>query len=240
MTHPFAFRAWMEKYLPYTENVIQQNSTQSCNEWVKRCIDASACTPMTFQIHSVGAYKRDSGSKSMETLESEFTQAMGGMQKYDPFMELHIAFYTSDLDSYISSFKNDSVAYFPSTFVQSGTTYYCITVQVDGSLRPNTGSLLLITIIGSSTSELASSAAHIHHHDSPRASAAALQRAQAKHSTLAVTFGSPPALTPLHISWPTANLDAMVTYFETTLSGTKVEEATVNGTKAYYGKLFSG
>ena len=70
------------------ENVIQQNSTQSCNEWVKLCIDSSSCSPQTFQIHSVGAYKRDSGSKSMETLESEFTQALGGMAKYDPFMEV--------------------------------------------------------------------------------------------------------------------------------------------------------
>ena len=70
------------------ENVIQENSTQSCNEWVKLCIDSAACDPQTFQIHSVGAYKRDSGSKSMETLETEFTQAMGGMAKYDPFMEV--------------------------------------------------------------------------------------------------------------------------------------------------------
>lgn len=240
MTHPFAFRAWMEKYLPYTENVIQQNSTQSCNEWVKLCIDSTACNPSTFQLHSVGAYKRESGSKSMETLEGEFTQAMGGMQKYDPFMELHTAFYTSDLDAYISSFKNDSVAYFPSTFEQGGATYYCITVQVDGSLKPNTGSLLLLTIIGSKSEVLASSASYIHHHDSPRASATSLQSAETKQSVPAITSGSPPALTPLHISWPTANLDAMITYFEGTLSGTKVEESTGNGTKTYYGKLFSG
>lgn len=238
MTHPFAFRTWMEKYIPYTENVIQQNSTSTCNEWVKLCIDSSACTPQTFQIHSVGAYKRDSGSKSMEELESEFTSAMGGMAKYDPFMELHVAFYTSDLDSYVSSFKKDSVAYFPSTFKESGKTYYCITVQVDGSLKANTGSLLLLTIIGSS-SDLLASESFLHHHDTPRASASSLRRAETNHSLAQSGAGSPPALTPLHISWPTANLDAMVTYFETTLSGTKVSQTSANGTTTYYGKLFA-
>ena len=48
-----------------------------------------------------------------------------------------------------------------------------------------------------------------------------------------------PALTALHISWPTANVEAMVTYFEGTLSGTKVSQTSVNGTTTYYGKLFA-
>lgn len=39
MTHPFAFKAWMEKYLPTGEHVVQENSTKLCNEWVKLCID---------------------------------------------------------------------------------------------------------------------------------------------------------------------------------------------------------
>jgi len=283
--------------------VIQENSTQSCNEWVKLCIDSAACDPQTFQIHSVGAYKRDSGSKSMETLESEFTQALGGMAKYDPFMELHTAFYTSDLDSYITSFKSDSVSYFPSTFTENGKTYHCITVQVDGSLKANTGSLLLLTIIGDSSSLLAAEP-YLHHHGTPRASATALQRAELLHSNMtssslglsprclagvnsvcsatsadcsaciyknwgtiskscpyateaivaasacSAPSPSPPsptppspvpraALTPLHISWPTANIDAMVKYFENTLSGTKVSQTSANGTTTYYGKLFS-
>jgi len=243
MTHPFAFRTWMEKYIPYTENVIQQNSTQSCNEWVKLCIDStSGCSPQTFQIHSVGAYKRDSGSKSMQTLESEFTQALGGMKKYDPFMELHTAFYTSDLDSYISAFKNDSVAYFPSTFEQSGTTYYCITVQVDGSLNEDLGSLLVLTLIGSKSTLIVSSGQPVHHHETSRASASSLLRAETKHQAFSSTValdGNPPALTPLHVSWPTSNLQAMVDYFENTLSGTKVDATSGNGTSTYYGKLFS-
>jgi len=230
----------MEKYIPYTENVIQKNSTSSCNEWVKLCIDSSSCGPTDFQIHSVGAYKRESGSKSMEELESEFTQALGGMQKYDPFMELHIAFYTSDLDSYISSFKKDSVAYFPSTFVQSGTTYYSITVQVDGSLKADTGSLLVLSIIGAE-SDLLSAELYLHHHVNPCASATSLGHAEKKHASMvrSVKSGSPPALTPLHISWPTSNIKAIVSYFQTTLSGTKVERSTANGTTVYYGKLFS-
>merc|ERR1711865_885071 len=239
MTHPFAYKAWMEKYIPYTENVIQQNSTQDCNEWVKLCIDSSSCSPQTFQIHSVGAYKRDSGSKTLETLESEFTEALGGMAKYDPFMELHTAFYTSDLDSYVKSFKSGSVAYFASTFTENGKSYYCVTVQVDGSLKANTGSMLLLTIIGDSSGIL-NAEPHLHQHDTARASASALQRAELLHSNMSSSASSTaPALTALHISWPTANLDGMVSYFEDTLSGTKVSKTTANGTTTYYGKLFS-
>lgn len=257
----------------------------------------------------------------METLESEFTSAMGGMAKYDPFMEvrltqlrfggltsfamqLHTAFYTSDLDSYVKSFKSGSAAYFPSTFTENGKTYYCITTQVDGSLKANTGSMLLLTIIGDSSAMLAAEP-YLHHHDTPRASASALQRAELLHSNMtspltgavglsprclaevssvcgssadcsscvytkwatiskvctrvpesivvrkgcspspapapapALAPAAKPALTALHISWPTANLDAMVTYFEGTLSGTKVSQTSANGTSVYYGKLFA-
>eukprot|EP00966_Prymnesium_polylepis_P309889 7160112-Prymnesium_polylepis.1 len=86
MSHPFAFKAWMEQYLPTAENVIQKNSTSSCNEWVKLCID-DGTTPFVcsgpqgnIQLHSVGAYKRESGTLSMEDLEAQFTTALGGMK----------------------------------------------------------------------------------------------------------------------------------------------------------------
>ena len=36
------------------------------------------------QLHSVGAYERDSGDKSMEQLEAIFTGALGDMTKYNP------------------------------------------------------------------------------------------------------------------------------------------------------------
>ena len=45
MSHPFAFKAWMEKYLPTGEHVVQENSTALCNEWVKLCIDDGARAP---------------------------------------------------------------------------------------------------------------------------------------------------------------------------------------------------
>ena len=74
MTHPFAYKAFMEKYFPTAENVVQANSTTNCVEWVKLCID-DGTTPFecsgpqgNLQLHSVGAYKRDSGTLSMETI----------------------------------------------------------------------------------------------------------------------------------------------------------------------------
>merc|ERR1719498_469201 len=158
MTHPFAFKAWMETYISTGEHVIQENSTQSCNEWVKLCIDNGE-TPFTCsgsyepQLHAVGAYMRETGSLSLETIEDYFTQALGGMKKYDPFMELHVAFHTADLDSFISAFTAGSVPYFASTFVDSATlkSYNSVLVQVDGSLKKGAKSLLLLELLGSSS-----------------------------------------------------------------------------------------
>ena len=33
MSHPFAWKAFMEKYFPTAENKIEQNSTTDCVEW---------------------------------------------------------------------------------------------------------------------------------------------------------------------------------------------------------------
>ncbi len=41
----------------------------------------------TKEVHVVGAYKRDSGAKSMETIEAEFSKAFGAMKTYDPYFE---------------------------------------------------------------------------------------------------------------------------------------------------------
>jgi hypothetical protein len=160
MSHPFAFKAWMETYLPTAENVIQKNSTSTCNEWVKLCID-DGTTPFVcngpqgnVQIHSVGAYERESGTLTMEDLEEQYTAALGGMKKYDPFMELHAAFYASDLDHYVSAFKAASVPTFASTFVQGGAKYYSLAVQVEGSLRAGASSMLMLLLVSSTSSLL--------------------------------------------------------------------------------------
>merc|ERR1711981_1256799 len=99
MSHPFAWKAFMEQYFPTQENIVQANSTETCVEWVKLCVDdgheVSCSGPAgNVQLHSVGAYARDSGSSSMETLESHVTSALGGMKAYDPYMDSHAAFAT--------------------------------------------------------------------------------------------------------------------------------------------------
>ena len=54
---------------------------------MKLCIDdgsgGSCSGPRgNTQLHSVGAYERYSGAKTLETMEGEFTAAMGGMKQY--------------------------------------------------------------------------------------------------------------------------------------------------------------
>lgn len=244
-TH-MVYQAWMEKYLPTAENVVQKNSTATCNEWVKLCIDDGSkpfvCSgPQgNIQLHSVGAYLRDSGTSSMEDLEEHFTAALGEMkvrrpihpgvtcsapaidaefacwrrQVYDPFMALHAAFYTTELDTYITTFEQASVPTFASSFIQGGTTYYSLAVQVDGSLRAGVGSMLVLLLIGPSAT--LSSRAGLHRHPVPQASPTALHRAKEAaearppRSASAVRrldgTSSPPPLTMLHVSWPSSNV----------------------------------
>ena len=201
----------MEKFLPTKENIVQKNSTKTCNEWVKLCIDDGStpfeCSgPMgNTQIHSVGAYLRDSGKMSMQEIELQFTQTLAGMKDYDPMMELHVAFHTADLDSYIQKFKSADTPFLATTFESEGKRYNSILVQVDGSLEPGAKSLLVLELIGtSSISSLQREAAFF---ATPRASAASLHRASARSI-------SSDALTLLHISFPSSNITRDVVYFE--------------------------
>merc|ERR1719174_462365 len=154
MSHPFAWKAFMETYFPTAENMVESNSTSNCVEWVKLCMDDGHMTSCSgpqgnFQLHSVGAYKRDAGEKSMEQLEAEFTQSMGNMKQYDPYFEYHMAMLTEDLDSYVSAFDSGSVPYFASTFTDpaSKKQYNSVLVQTPGSLAPGAGSLLNIELL---------------------------------------------------------------------------------------------
>ena len=63
MSHPWAFKTFMESYFPTAVQTETQNSTKKCVEWVKLCIDDGsgtqqrACSETTgAQLHSVGAY----------------------------------------------------------------------------------------------------------------------------------------------------------------------------------------
>merc|ERR1740138_904230 len=150
----------MESNFPTAENMVQKNNTQSCVEWVKLCIDdgyMQSCNgPQgNFQMHAVGAYKRDPGSKSMEQLESEFSQALGDLSKYDPMMENHVAFMTSNLAHYTSAFDSGSVPYFSSTFSDaSNKKYESILIQVPGSLKAGAKSLINMEIVADDSSVL--------------------------------------------------------------------------------------
>lgn len=181
-------------------------------------------------------------SGGLETMEDYFTQALGGMKKYDPFMELHVGFHTADLDSFISTFTAASVPYFASTFVDpaSSKSYKSIVVQVDGSLKQGAGSMLALELIGSSSKLLEKM--ELHEHVVPRASSASLERAErlaAERVTSTGKSSSKPALTQLHISWPSSDVARDKAYFLDTLGGTAVASTSKSGTASFTGKLFS-
>jgi hypothetical protein len=215
-------------------------------EWVKLCIDdgsGATCNPSGgFQMHAVGAYKRDSGAHTMAELEQFFTTAVGGMAAYDPFMELHVGLMTSNLDYYVSAFKAASVPAFASSFTAAGSTYYSLTVQVPGSIAAGAGSLILVELIGSK-SALLSARADLHRHPVARASPQALEKAQshlatAPHKTSGAA--AKPVLTLMKISFPSSDVARDVKFFEGVLKGVKVYEETNNGTTIYAGQMVAG
>lgn len=248
MSHPWEFKSFMETHFPTAENMVQENSTQSCVEWVKLCIDDGHMTECrgpqgNFQLHSVGAYKRAAGSKSMEELELGFTQSFGDLDAYDPYFEYHTAFLTPDLDAYVSTFDAAGVPYFASTFTDSSNTeYHSVLVQVPGSLAADAKSLLAIELLGTTSAQL-SMRPGLHRHALPRASPASLARAQQRLAAAPRIVGAngKPVLAPVHLSFASSDLDRDITYFEGVLMGSKVSEATdaQSGQRVYTGKMLS-
>lgn len=245
MSHPFAFKDFMETYFPTAENMVQANSTETCVEWVKLCIDDGYMTACNgpqgnFQMHAVGAYKRESGTKSMEQLELEFSQGMGDLSKYDPMMENHVAFLTDDLAHYILAFQADKVPYFPSTFSDSSNTKYeSILIHVPGSLAAGAKSLINIELVSKTSSVLKG---QVHEHSMPRVSQLALQTA---HDRLAaaprqLSSDGKPVLTKLHRSFASSNLDRDTNYFEDVWFGSKVSSSSDAQGKSYSGLMVSG
>jgi len=235
MSHPFAYKDFMETYFPTFEFTIQENSTELCNEWVKLCIDDGHTTGCNgpqgnFQVHSVGAYARDSGDKPLEQLELEYTQAMGDMTKYDPYFENHLSFVTEDLAYYTAAFNAGNVPYFASTFVDPETEveYSSALVQIPGSLAPGAKSLLNVQILGSTSSRrsLGSSSlatAWMHLESAPR-----------KRSS-----EGKPVLVKSHRSFASSDLVRDVQYFEKVLQGSKTSQGSdVNG-EVYTGKMIA-
>ena len=125
-----------------------------------------------------------------------FTAALGGMKKYDPFMELTLGLYTADLDSFVKAFEGASpkIAYFPSTFTTAaGKRFYSIQVQVPGSLDAGAGSLLLLELVSTTSPMLEARSSTIHHHPVARFSAQSLSEAENKASSTSGAGATPTA-----------------------------------------------
>ena len=250
MSHPFGFKAFMENYFPTAEQLVQENSTKKCVEWAKICMDDGTasgkqiCSSQTAaQLHSVGAYKRDSGSKSMEAIEADFTAAMGDLQTHDPYFESHVAFLTKDLDYYADAFANGSVPVHHATFDSEGASYDSLLVQVPGSLKAGAKSLLNVLLLGATTATLAAREAR---NPEPRpvasASPSSLAKARARLDGAARLYAADgkPVLSLVHISWASSNLTRDVQYFETMLGGVKTDSSSSGGVATYNGAMTRG
>lgn len=247
MSHPWAFKTFMESYFPTAVQTEMQNSTDKCVEWVKLCIDdgsgtqQGACKETTgAQLHSVGAYERDSGAKSLEEIEGDRTTAMGDMSTYDPYFESNVGFLTKDLAYYADKFANDSVPHFHSTFAVDGTSYDSVIVQVPGSLKAGAKSLLNLQLLGATTEALRARPNRVRH---PAAgpSPTSLRGASAALETADRAYGSTgaPVLSIVHVSWASSDVDRDSKFFEG-IGGIKQSATDDGGVATYNGLLGKG
>lgn len=243
MSHPWAFKTFMESYFPTAVQTETQNSTKKCVEWVKLCVDdgsgRSACKETTgMQIHSVGAYKRDSGAKSMEDIEADFTASMGDLSTYDPYFESNVGFLTKDLAHYADAFKNGSVPFYHSTFAVEGKSYDSLLVQVPGSLKAGAKSLLNLQILGATTGALEAMDGRVLHAVA-QASASSLAQAAEKLDNATRLYGAngAPVLSGVHVSWLSSDVSRDAKFFESSLGGTKTAGKTDGGTVTYNGVM---
>lgn len=175
----------------------------------------------------------------MEQLEMEFTQSFGDLKTYDPYFEYHIAFFTENLDHYLTAFAE--LPHFVSTFTDplSGTEFASLLVQAPGSLANNAGSLIAIELLGAASSDLLRQTRKIYKHELPRASPQSLARA-ADHLSVAprkLSADGKPVITPVHLSFASSDLDRDVAWFQNVIKGEKVYEGTTSEEKVFYGKV---
>jgi hypothetical protein len=173
-------------------------------------------------MHAVGAYARDSGVKSMEELEAEFTQSMVDMSTYSSFFDYNMAFLTADLDHYITAFDNGGIPYFASSFVDEVTnaTYKSVLVQTPGSLASGSNSMVNIELLASSSS-LLDGRAGLYEHAVPRASSPALEAAQAYLAAAprSLSADGKPVVAKVHRSFSSSDTSRDATYFTDVLQG---------------------
>jgi len=178
----------------------------------------------------------------MEQLETEFTQAMGDMTKYDPYMAYNMGFVTEDLDYYIKAFDAGAVPYFASTWTDEGTQlkYNSVIVQVPGSLAAGAKSLLNVQLLALS-SAIFDGRAELHQHTSPQASPAALATALERLASAPrkLSLEGKPVLVSTHRSFASSDVARDASYFQNNLQGSKdFEKTTAEGT-TYGGRMQS-
>ena len=145
---------------------------------------------------------------STSAVEAEFTSKLGDMSSFDAFMDCNVALYTTQLDSYISTFDADGVDYLATTWTDQSSVYG-ISLHV-----PCTQMLIELMSLNSAllSRRSASSSGRVHAF-SPRerrASESALARARAIAEASATSI-----LTVISLSRAASDLSAIDAFYST-------------------------
>jgi catechol 2,3-dioxygenase-like lactoylglutathione lyase family enzyme len=136
---------WKMKYLPVedADDSCQNNKCQ-CGATARVALKTSSASGKLgvspgFGIHGVyaagtgGSRAKASGNLTVEQVEDIFTQQLGDMSQYSPYMDYRLGLQVSSLDSYAAAFKSGNQKYLPLTWTSGGKTYYSLIVQNPGT-----------------------------------------------------------------------------------------------------------
>lgn len=214
-TDPQASITWLARYLP----IQCGDSTDMCNSSDAKCgqkgrvnlipedSSASEFPPAwsSFMFHQVNTSARPSGPTTVAQVEAVFDEKMGAAfqaQRYDSFMDYSVAFWASDLDTYLTKFLADKVPFLPLAWKdEKGTAYYSVIFQ-----SPHTQVIV----------ELLTSA-------KPTAVTALVQDSTLRYPSSifsnmnATTKVAADRLRPLAVSKATSDMDALIDFYKDAL-----------------------
>jgi hypothetical protein len=143
-TDPQASITWLARYLP----IQCGDSTAMCNSSDPKCgqkgrvnlipEDSYSGIPFppsmsSFMFHQVNTSARPSGPTTVAQVEAVFDEKMSAAlqaQRYDSFMDYAVAFWASDLDTYLKKFLADKVPFLALAWEDDmGAAYYSVIFQ---------------------------------------------------------------------------------------------------------------
>ena len=130
---PHKCLAFFKKYLPVVDSP-DGCKDQQCECATQGRVQVEPTSPGGgFGLHTINCTYHPYGDYPLEYMEGAIQDAVGNWSTYQPFMDYNTAFWSYDINSYISDFQKDGVNFLPLKWKSDdGKMYYSILFPVCG------------------------------------------------------------------------------------------------------------